>query len=36
MVIFTIVDYWRYNSKDSVKNMIKDTEGKYDSKGDAF
>lgn len=29
MVIFTIVDYWRYNSKDSVKNMIKDTEEAY-------
>lgn len=33
MVIFTIVDYWNYKSSYLVRNTIKDTEGKYDSKG---
>ena len=30
MVIFTIVDYWRYNLRNSVENTIKDTEEKYE------
>lgn len=30
MVIFTIVDYWRYNSIYPVRNAIKDTTEKYE------
>ena len=30
MVIFSIVDYWKYSSNNLVNNTIKDTEKKYD------
>ena len=35
MVIFTIVDYWRYNSRNPTRTMVKDKIQQYGVKNNS-